>query len=152
MLITIFVFALVAAGFEIAIAGKVPLYRRFAGKYLIVNLAGSIALSFALAAMFGATGLIVMAGGMLSTLMTIPYYKGMEWWDTNGENFKKKTVELRENWSVLMADLLRLVEITIRIITFPLRVYRAISDFIKKSNETVQSIKAKVPSTTRRAA
>jgi hypothetical protein len=114
------VLAVASAIFEISIAHKVPFYRKLAGRYLVINLVGSMVLSFVMGLAFGAAGLVVMGAGIISTVLVIPYYKGIAWWDNGGA----------ETWAQFrqtMTDFGNLIYKLIRFMTFPFRALRWIS-------------------------
>lgn len=137
MFTTIFLVALTSTIFEVAIAHKWTWYRRMASGSILVNLAGSMALSALVGWAYGMVGLIAGVAAMLSTLMTIPYYKCMLWWDKEGERLTESFHRTKENWLGLWRDLVRMVEITIRIITAPLRAYRWCARIIRNTRSSL---------------
>lgn len=78
-----FILALCSCAFEIGVAEKVAPMRRLCGRYELVNLIWSMTISFTIGVLFGAAGLIAMTAGIMSTLMTIPYYRIRLWFDLN---------------------------------------------------------------------
>lgn len=140
MFITIFLVACVAAAFEIGLASKWRWYRIAAGNNLLVNLGGSMAISYVLSAAWDVTGLIAMVSALLSTLMTIPYYKVAAFWDTVGrkrlDEARLRLMYFRErwetNWKELISKSIRTTEVLLRVFTFPLNVYRKASSIIHR--------------------
>jgi hypothetical protein len=136
MVSTILVVAFAATVFEIIIASKWTWYRLLAGNNTLVNFAGSMALSYVLSAAWDMTGMIAGTAAMLSTLFTIPYYKGMAWWDAQGDEVKASIAAFRANWGKLFKDMIRVIEITFRIIIFPITLYR----WVQKSLVTIKDL------------
>ena len=64
---------------EMVIAAKLPIWRKFAGRYLLANMGLSLLLSVCLGMVFGAVGLIALTAGVMSTLMSIPGYRFLHW-------------------------------------------------------------------------
>ena len=124
MLTFAFILAFASAAFEIGIAEKIPAYRRLAGKYMLVNLAGSVALSYTMGMLFGAGGLIAMTAGIMSTIMNIPYYKGRFYYDNNSESIHKGLGAFR--------DLGKMVVKFVVVITWPVRFCRAILQILNE--------------------
>ena len=118
MLSFAFILAMVSCAFEITIAEKVPAYRHLAGKYVLVNLAGSMVLSYSLATLFGAGGLIAMTGAIMATLMAIPYYKGRQAYEAKEEEVKRGFQAIRDLFLMIYKILLW--------VTLPVHIYRAI--------------------------
>jgi hypothetical protein len=135
-----FTFALVLATastiFEMMIAARIPAWRRIASQSILVNLAGSIALSYMMGFLFGAAGLIAMTAGLLSTLMSIPGYKFLHWrFDSpqalaNGgdqlNHVRETWTNTKQQWAQPLRDLATLTYKIIRFITLPVRIIRTI--------------------------
>ena len=64
---------------EMVIATKLPVWRKFAERYLLANMGLSLLLSACLGMVFGAVGLIALTAGVMSTLMSIPGYRFLHW-------------------------------------------------------------------------
>ena len=64
---------------EMVIAAKLPIWRKFAERYLLANMGLSLLLSVCLGMVFGAVGLIALTAGVMSTLMSIPGYRFLHW-------------------------------------------------------------------------
>lgn len=64
---------------EMVIAAKLPIWRKFAERYLLANMGLSLLLSVFLGMVFGAVGLIALTAGVMSTLMSIPGYRFLHW-------------------------------------------------------------------------
>lgn len=64
---------------EMVIATKLPVWRKFAERYLLANMGLSLLLSDCLGMVFGAVGLIALTAGVMSTLMSIPGYRFLYW-------------------------------------------------------------------------
>ena len=127
MLSTIFVVAFFSAVFEILIAQKVPTFRRWSGENMIINLVGSMFISFLTGYAFGAGGTILACAALISTLMTVPYYKAAHFWYDDGGWQRWEAFKIR--WSQLLKDTGQFIHTTLRAITGPVRAFRAIRSF-----------------------
>lgn len=142
MISTIFVVAFSAVIFEVAIATKWKWYRMAAGSNVLVNFAGSMALSYIISAAWDMTGLIAGTAAMMSTFMTVPYYKLSAWYETQDWDVSEKWAEFQTNWGELLKDFIRVLEITIRGLTLPLRAYRRVHIGVKRVVYTVKEVRA----------
>lgn len=124
MLTTIFTIAFFSALFEVLIAQKVPTFRRWSGQNLIVNLVGSMLISYACGVAFGGSGTIMASAALISTIMTIPYYKAASWWYDQGGH--QAYLRLKARWVSLLGDFAQLIHAVIRFLTIPVRVARYI--------------------------
>lgn len=124
------------------------------GRYM--SLVFSIALSVVLGELFGAAGLIVLFGGLLSTVMTNIYYPQMEKIDEivksmrsaiDGtpaaiqqiKDFKNQCVKLWADVRVPLADFLKIIIVILKIITLPLRLLRSALAFYSEHAEQVSA-------------
>ena len=104
---------------EMIIARKLPLYRRAASANDIVGIVMSLALSAVIGATFGAGGMIIMLGGLISTLASLATYKAWGWWDTSGSAGWNK-------FCTTMRDFFHLMHKILRVVTFPIWGWRAL--------------------------
>jgi hypothetical protein len=79
MLVFAAILAMSSFALEMVIAAKLPLWRKFAERYLLANMGLSLLLSACLGMVFGAVGLIALTAGVMSTLMSIPGYRFLHW-------------------------------------------------------------------------
>jgi hypothetical protein len=132
------ILAIASTSFEMMIAAKIPVWRRVASQYVVVNLLGSMALSYFLGVMFGAAGLIAMTAGLMSTFLSIPGYAFLNWcYDSpeaqaHGGNqiayYSEKWQATKLRWGQTLRDLGEIIYKIIRIITFPIWFTRACID------------------------
>lgn len=115
----------------------------------IYNTLVSFILSYITGAMFGATGLVVMFAGTVSTALSQCYFmaesalqdKGYTWTTAFAEakTYSTKVVKtLRDVWTV--------VYFILRLITLPLRIIRSVVRFIGAANLQVQAANTKIRS------
>lgn len=71
-LITALVLALVSAYVELAIMKRVPIVKKLSIRYAVFSIVFSILLSYVLGMFFGASGVVPLIAGLLSTVMTEP--------------------------------------------------------------------------------
>jgi hypothetical protein len=79
MLVFAGVLAMSSFALEMVIAAKLPIWRKFAERYLLANMGLGLLLSACLGMVFGAVGLIALTAGVMSTLMSIPGYQFLHW-------------------------------------------------------------------------
>ncbi len=79
MLVFAGILAMSSFALEMVIAAKLPMWRKFAERYLLANMGLSLLLSVCLGMVFGAVGLIALMAGVMSTLMSIPGYRFLHW-------------------------------------------------------------------------
>jgi hypothetical protein len=79
MLVFAGILAMSSFALEMVIAAKLPIWRKFAERYLLANMGLSLLLSACLGMVFGAVGLIALTAGVMSTLMSIPGYRFLYW-------------------------------------------------------------------------
>lgn len=124
--------------FEIGIASKWSLYRKLASANLLVNLAGSMFLSWGVGVAFGASNMVMAVAAMLSTIMTIPYYQFMLQADQNPELFEEKRKELLGYWEdVLYAwnSIKMAAKLTWWVAMLPFKAMRIIQRYVDKAVE-----------------
>lgn len=129
----IWILALATSMFEMAFAFKVPYWAKTAGRFPVLGLIASVTLSWFLGHIFGATGLIALMGGLLSTLMTVPCYILVEKWH-NGE-IQPRLEKFRADWesfTEMMRDLWRVIRFVIRVVTFPIWGYRSAKEWCSR--------------------
>lgn len=105
---------------EMAIAKRWNWYREVASHNLIINMVGSLLLSYMIGIAFGAAGLIVMTAALVSTAMTIPCYKILNLWCAHEEVILQKKTQIQTT----TRDFLRVIWYFMRIVTFPFRAVR----------------------------
>jgi hypothetical protein len=111
--------AVASAIMEIAIAHNLTWYRKLATKSIVFNLIGSMLLSYTIGIMFGAGGLIAMMGGIMSTVLTLPYYLGFAYM----ESHKQQVAEIRQT----LTDTVNMFYKILRVFTAPIRFIRWVS-------------------------
>jgi hypothetical protein len=135
MLTFAIILAISSFAVEMTIASKVPFWRQIAYQYKLANLGMSLSLSFTLATLFGAAGLIAMTAAIMATLFSVPGYAILHViYDSDvakqvGGNL------LSYYWSkfiAVMRDLFILIYNILRIITLPVVIIRGIYNFFKK--------------------
>jgi hypothetical protein len=130
------ILAITSALLELMIAAKIPAWRRLSAKSPLFNLLNSLFISFMVGIAFGASGLIAMGSGVISTLLTVPGYAFLKWnYDTpkaqelGGNQYvhykaiaAKKATKTKE----VAADVAKVGYVTARVITAPLWIPRDI--------------------------
>jgi hypothetical protein len=113
---------------EMMFAANFPAWRRNAHKYKWVNMVISITLSFILGIAFGAQGLIVMGGAMISTAFSIPGYALLHYnYDTEtARRYKGGMFQHGFNkWKQVISDFFKILYKILRLITAPIWITRA---------------------------
>lgn len=91
MLLTMaLILALCSAWLEFKILNKVPLFKKLNRKSQLVGLGMSIGLSWMVGILFGATGLVVLIAGLLSTAMTEPVHAAFRYMETKNNEVTAK--------------------------------------------------------------
>lgn len=135
MLSFVVLLAIMSTALELMIAAKIPIWRRLSHKSKLFNLINSLFLSYIMGMAFGATGLIAMTAGVLSTMLSVPGYSLLHWAyespqaQSHGGNL---FIHYKSKWKVAIADFVNLLYKIIKIITFPIWITRAISNKISK--------------------
>lgn len=117
------ILAVTSSVLELMIAAKIPAWRRLSGKSPLFNLLNSLFLSFIIGIAFGASGLIAMGAGVISTVLSVPGYKFLYWnYDSpqalrHGGNMMK---HVKIKWVQAFKDLAKVIYAIIRVITFPI--------------------------------
>lgn len=130
------VLAVTSCALELMIAAKVPVWRRYSAKYPLFNLINSLFISFAMGIAFGASGLVAMGAGVISTILSVPGYQFLHWnYDSPGAaakggsqfNYYKRNFKVTWNkWKTALSDFGKLMYTLIRFVTFPIWFTRAI--------------------------
>lgn len=141
MLSIIVLLAIMSTVLELMIAAKVPAWRRLSAKSGLFNLLNSLFISYIMGVAFGATGLIAMTAGVLSTMMSVPGYQFLEWnYDspkaqalgTTRTAHAKTVVQTKYQKSkVVVNDLGKIAYGTGKVITAPIWIPRSINKKIK---------------------
>lgn len=117
------ILAVTSCALELMIAAKVPAWRRLSAKSPLFNLVNSLAISFVMGMAFGASGLIAMGAGVISTILSVPGYQFLKWnYDTpKAMALPEKTRVKHEAVKVkkLSSDLYTLGKGTAKVITIP---------------------------------
>lgn len=117
------ILAVTSCALELMIASKVPPWRRLSAKSPLFNLINSLFISFIMGLAFGASGLVALGAGVISTILSVPGYQFLYWnYDSpqakaSGGNIMKHN---RSKWGSAISDLFKLIYKIIRIITFPI--------------------------------
>jgi hypothetical protein len=132
----VIILAIASTALELMIAAKIPVWRRNAHKFKLVNLGLSVVLSFIIGILFGAAGLIAMTAAILSTILSIPGYAVLHWaYDSpeaqaHGGNmfahYKQSWTDMKLKWGQTLRDFATVIYKTLRIITFPIWGTRAL--------------------------
>lgn len=162
MLLTMMIIlAITSCALELMIAAKVPAWRRMSAKSPLFNLLNSLFISFIMGIAFGASGLIAMGAGVISTVLSVPGYAFLHWnYDSpsaaarGGNQFayiKKNAKASYDKWSVALSDLAKLIYSLIRFITFPIwftrNIYIKAKPYIVKFNNWAEARRASRPTT-----
>jgi len=130
MLAMVFLLTVFSAILELMIAAKIPLWRQWSYKSKVFNLLNSLFISYLMGLAFGASGLIAMTSGILSTFLTIPGYTFLYWnYDspkarkTPGQN---RYQHAKEKLSEPVADMAKIGFVVVKVITAPLWVPRRV--------------------------
>lgn len=141
MLTMVVLLAIMSTVLELMIASKVPAWRRLSAKSALFNLLNSLFLSYLMGIAFGATGLIAMTAGVLSTMLSVPGYKFLAWnYDspkaqalgTTRTSHIKETVQPKYHKSKeVIQDLGKIAYGTGKVVTAPIWIPRRINNKIK---------------------
>jgi len=130
MLAMVFLLTVFSAILELMIAAKIPLWRQWSYKSKLFNLLNSLLVSYLMGLAFGASGLIVMTAGVLSTFLTIPGYTFLYW---NYDSPKARQTPERnryqhakEKLSEPVSDMAKIGFFVVKVITAPLWVPRRV--------------------------
>lgn len=112
---------------------------------MAANMIGSIMLSYFVGKGFGAEGLIAMGAGMMSTAMSVIYLKGEQLMKhrsgtSAGDGIRQMQEGAKlwwEQYGQLLRDLWTVIVVLIKIITWPLRKYRTIRDWVVIQRERI---------------
>jgi hypothetical protein len=122
--------AVISTLFELMIAAKIPVWRRASARSLLFNLCNSILLSYVIGITFGATGLISMTAGILSTMLSIPGYKFLEWMYDSPQAKQHGGNQLQyvvDKWRQVLVDFGNVIYRFLRFITAPIWIWRNLS-------------------------
>jgi hypothetical protein len=132
MLLTmVILLALSSAFLEVKLAKALPIWHKMSVKSQAFNLLGSIALSYVLGMLFGASGLIALMAGIVSTVITVPYYSGLRYIEDN-------ETKVTENVQIVK-DAGRGIWFFVKFIGFPFRVVRKITQFFARKGATLNA-------------
>jgi len=117
------ILAVTSSVLELMIAAKVPAWRRLSAKNPLFNLLNSLFLSFLVGIAFGASGLIAMGAGVISTVISVPGYKFL-YWNYDSPIAQKHNGNMmgyiKKKWIQAFKDLAKVIYSIIRVITFPI--------------------------------
>lgn len=143
------ILAITSALLELMIAAKIPAWRRLSAKSPLFNLLNSLFISFIVGIAFGASGLIAMGSGVISTLLTVPGYAFLKWnYDTpkaqavGGNRYvhsKAIAVKKYEKSKQVAADVGKVVYVSARVVTAPIWITRATTNKVKQINTKLKS-------------
>jgi hypothetical protein len=117
------ILAVTSTVLELMIAAKVPAWRKLSAKNPLFNLLNSLFLSFLVGIAFGASGLIAMGSGVISTVISVPGYKFLYWnYDSPmAQNHNGNMMaHIKKKWTQAFKDLAKVIYSVIRVITFPI--------------------------------
>ena len=128
------ILAVTSCALELMIAAKVPIWRQMSAKYPLFNLLNSLVISFIMGIAFGASGLVAMGAGVVSTILSVPGYAFLHW---NYDSPKAQTLGIprtqhikivakdkSEKGKELAGDLAKVAYGTGKVITAPIWVTR----------------------------
>lgn len=140
MLTFVILLAIMSTALELMIAAKIPFMRKFAHKSKLFNLLNSLFLSYLMGIAFGATGLIAMTAGILSTIMSIPGYTFLYWnYDTSKAKSlpeKSRYAHGTKKWKEVGSDTMKMTYGTLKVVTSPIWIPRKV---YRKFKPTVSS-------------
>lgn len=155
--------AFMSCASEIALVNKMPalhrlyvngtdwnlIFTRLRIEGYIYNTIVSFILSYITGAMFGATGLVVMFAGTVSTALSQCYFMAESALQDRGHTWTSAFAEAKVYWTKVaktLKDVWTVVYFVLRVITLPLRIIRAIVRGVQAANLQVQAANAKVRS------
>lgn len=123
------ILAITSCALELMIAAKVPAWRRLSAKSPLFNLLNSLAISFVMGLAFGASGLIAMGSGVISTILSVPGYQFL-YWNYDSEMAKRHGGSMYKHsvkkWKTVISDFFKIIYKILRIITAPIWITRSI--------------------------
>jgi len=135
MLTMVMLLAIFSTILELMIAAKIPLWRQWSYKSKLFNLLNSLFISYLMGIAFGATGLIAMTSGIISTFLTIPGYTFLYW---NYDSPKAKNTPQRNRYqhakdklSEPLSDMGKITYGAMKVITAPLWIPRRVYQKVK---------------------
>jgi hypothetical protein len=124
------ILAITSCALELMIAAKVPAWRRLAAKSPLFNLINSLFISYIMGIAFGATGLIAMGAGVISTIISVPGYKILYWnYDTpKAQSLPEKSQYAYQSkkWKQVGADTAKMTYGTLKVVTAPIWIPRGV--------------------------
>lgn len=123
------ILAVTSCALELMIAAKVPVWRRLSAQSPLFNLVNSLFISFIMGVAFGASGLVAMGAGVISTILSVPGYKILYWNYDSPEAKKHPEGMLKYSlpkWKIALGDFFQLIYKILRIITAPIWMTRAL--------------------------
>jgi hypothetical protein len=130
MLTFVILLAFMSTALELMIAAKIPLIRKFSHKSKLFNLLNSLFLSYLIGVAFGASGLIAMTAGILSTMLSIPGYTFLYWnYDTpKAKSLPEKSQYAHQSkkWKQVGADTAKMTYGTLKVVTAPIWIPRGL--------------------------
>jgi len=157
MLVFAGILAMSSFALEMVIAAKLPVWRKFAERYLLANMGLSLLLSACLGMVFGAVGLIALTAGVMSTLMSIPGYRFLHWnfdselaqkqggnrvgywWNTFKHSLAHKIESTKQLCTLLVLRLRKTWEVFVRATSVGARMVRAIGRLVKRVSRLSRS-------------
>lgn len=143
------ILAITSALLELMIAAKVPAWRKLSAKSPLFNLINSLFISFIVGIAFGATGLIAMGAGVISTVLTVPGYAFLKWnYDTpkaealGGNRYVHGKAVARQKYNKskqVATDLGKVVYVSAKVVTAPVWITRAATNKVKQINTKLKS-------------
>lgn len=123
------ILAVTSCALELMIAAKVPAWRRLSAKSPLFNLLNSLVISFVMGLAFGASGLIAMGSGVISTIMSVPGYQFLHW-NYDSEMAKRHGGSMYQHtmkkWKTVISDFIKIIYKVLRIITAPIWITRTV--------------------------
>jgi hypothetical protein len=137
------ILAVTSCALELMIASKVPAWRRLSAKSPLFNLLNSLAISFVMGIAFGASGLVAMGSGVISTILSVPGYQFL-YWNYDSPQAKRSGGNIirhnKSKWNLAISDLFKLIYKIIRIVTFPIWGLRWLNQKLNKRKSIVSPV------------
>lgn len=135
MLTFVILLAIMSTALELMIAAKIPLMRRLSHKSKLFNLLNSLFLSYLMGLAFGASGLIAMTAGVLSTMLSVPGYTFL-YWNYDSPQAKKVPepslyAHQSKKWKQVGADTAKVTYGALKVITAPVWIPRSLYNKFK---------------------
>lgn len=124
---------------EAVMAFKIPAWKRLGIRYTIAGVLMSLILSWLIGLLFGASGIIVMMAGLISTGLSYLMYVGMEYVDTHPKEYQKIVDGIKNAYKQILEVTSSLVAI-IKVLGFFAKIVLLPITLVKKAVAYVQQV------------